>query len=191
MVQALVIGFDAMDREVARRLMAEGRMPNLARLRAEGVTAEMANPIGMMTGPVWATLVTATHPDRHGRLNWRVLVPGTYRMRWLGEYSRPGTPPFWEALAAQGRTATVVDVPTVELSPLPEIVQLQDWNVHDRRGPLRGHPADVAQEVAERFGLEGIDLCDEQGAAGEHVELRATLVRDLQRYTDGLSWLIR
>ncbi len=191
MAEALVVGFDGMDHDVARELMARGRMPNLARLCAEGLTARMGNPIGMLTGPVWPTLVTGTHPSRHGRVNWRVLRAGTYRLRWLGEYSRPDTPPFWEALAASGRTCTIVDVPTLAVSHQPGITQLAGWNVHVRQGPLRGTPTDLVDAVRERFAPTTHDTCDAMGAAGQHAELHAAITRELASYVDGLDWLVR
>ena len=186
----LLVGFDAMDRDVARQAMAAGRMPTLARLRREGTTAAMANPEGMLTGPVWATIATGVHPDRHNRLNWRVLRPGTYRMEWLGPHSQPDCPPFWERLAHQGRSSFVNSVPTIELVDHPKVTQINDWHTHDRRGVLRCSPDELTDRLVERHGPGAVDRCDWQGALGELDDLVAQLRTEVATFASGTSQLL-
>lgn len=190
MVQALVVGFDAMDRDVARRLVDAGRMPHLARLMREGTVAEMANPEGMLTLPVWPCIASGVHPTRNGRLAWRVLRPGTYRVQQLGLYSRLSVPTFWERLLAEGRSCTVADFPVLVTEPHPSLVALREWHAHDRRGPIEGSPPSVVREVATRFAADDVDLCDRRGADGDLAALQRELSSGLDRFCDGLSWLL-
>lgn len=186
----LIIGFDAMDRTVAMEAVATGRLPNLARLQREGTTAAMANPVGMLTGPVWATLSTGVLPDRHHRLNWRALRPGTYRMEWAGPHSRPACPAFWERLAAQGRSSLVNSVPTVELVHHPQVAQILDWHTHDRCDPMVSAPAELGQRIRATRGEVDIDTCDVDGATGNLEELLARLRAEVVEMASGTSQLI-
>jgi predicted AlkP superfamily phosphohydrolase/phosphomutase len=188
--KVLVVGFEAMDRDVAASAVAAGRMPVLAALQREGLTVAMANPIGMLTGPVWATFATGVHPDRHNRLNWRALRPGTYRMEWLGPYSAPDQPPFWERLATQGIASLVMSLPTVETGEHPLVTQVLDWHTHDRRSPLRTSPAPLVDELTARFGAGSVDRCDRQGADGALDALVPRLCAEAVTFADGVEFLV-
>ncbi len=81
--------------------------PNLARMRAEGVSASrLIPPFPPNTFPSHATLVTGAHPDRHSVINNRFLD------RERGVFQREGdadwllVEPLWAAAERQGiRTA--------------------------------------------------------------------------------------
>ena len=186
----LIVGFEAMDRDVVGVAMAEGRLPHLARLHREGTAVDMANPIGMLTGPVWSSIATGTTPDHHNRLSWRVLEPGTYRMRWLGPYSPPRVPPLWDRLAEQGVSSVVSSVPTIGPTEARLVTHVIDWHTHDRRGALLTVPADLASELEQRFGAVRHDRCDHQGAAGELEPLHARLLEEVDTFAAGIRWLI-
>jgi predicted AlkP superfamily phosphohydrolase/phosphomutase len=186
----LFVGFEAMDRDVAQELVAAGRMPNLARLQRDGLTAAMANPVGMLTGPVWASLVTGVHPDRHNRLNWRVLRSGTYRMEYLGPFSALPVPPMWRTLAAHDVSSLVLDVPTIGLEDDPLVTHVIDWHIHDRDGTPISSPPEVAADVGERYQDIAPDHCDDEGAAGELRRLRATILGEVETFADGVVWLM-
>ena len=186
----VVIGLEAMDRDVVQELIDAGGLPNLARLQREGITAAMGNPPGMLTGPVWATIVSGDHPDRHNRLNWRVLRPGTYRMEYIGPLSEIPVPTMWHTLAEQGIPSLVVDVPTIALDDHPLVTHVLDWHVHDRRGAPMSSPPDVAADILARYGPVGRDFCDEQGAVREDAELRRLVLAEIETFADGIPWLI-
>ena len=65
----LVLGIDGMDAKTARRLVDEGKMPNLARLLAHGCAREDLTQLGCMptiTPPCWTSLATGAYPGTHG-----------------------------------------------------------------------------------------------------------------------------
>jgi predicted AlkP superfamily phosphohydrolase/phosphomutase len=144
----------------------------------------------MLTGPVWSSIMTGDHPDRTLRINWRVLRPGTYRMEYLGPFSELPVPPMWRTLAEQGISSLVVDVPTIALDPHPLVTHVLDWHVHDRRGAPMASPPGLATEIQDRYGAVEADLCDEQGAAGDLVELKEMLLAEVETFADGVPWLI-
>jgi len=64
--QVVVLGFDGVDPNLAARWMAEGRLPNLARLQREGAF----RPLGTTNPPespvAWASFATGLNPGGTG-----------------------------------------------------------------------------------------------------------------------------
>lgn len=64
-----MIGLDGADPLVCRRLIAEGKMPNLKKILDQGVARESMDMLGVLptiTPPNWATLATGNYPRTHG-----------------------------------------------------------------------------------------------------------------------------
>jgi len=67
--RAMMIGLDGADPMVCKRLVAEGKMPNLKKILEQGVATESMNMLGVLptiTPPNWATLATGNYPRTHG-----------------------------------------------------------------------------------------------------------------------------
>ena len=67
--RAMVIGLDAADPVQVKRLMAEGKMPNLKKLLESGVANENLAMIGCLpsvTPPNWTSIATGCWPRTHG-----------------------------------------------------------------------------------------------------------------------------
>lgn len=71
----LVLGIDGMDSRTARRMVDEGKMPNLARLLARGCARRDLTQLGCIptiTPPCWTSLATGAYPGTHGITDyWR------------------------------------------------------------------------------------------------------------------------
>lgn len=186
----LVVGFDAADRDVVDRLVAAGRMPTVARLMDGGHVADVENPFGMLSGPVWPTVATGVSPDRHGAWSWRRLRPGTYRLEHRGPNGPVDHPTFWSALARDGITTAVVDLPNVALQRTPGTVEVVGWSEHERRSTLATFPEDLAPALQERFPVSAVDGCDDLGRADATVRLRSKLLGELEQKVAMLPWLV-
>lgn len=164
-----------MDPELARALADRGRMPNLARLMAEGRTSIVRNPRGLVSSTVWATAITGCGPHRHATWSWRQLSPGTYRMQ---RQMRRGllVPTVWSQLSEQGVSTLVFDMPTLELDPAHHGVGVAGWSDHDREDDLRTQPAGLARELIDRFDHVRLDPCEPPGD-----DPSTPLVRQLER----------
>jgi len=97
----LVVGLDGLDWEILDELIAEGRVPNLARLIDEGVSAKLLTISPMLSPVIWTTVATGVEPSRHGILDFLVQDVG-------GNASQPVTsvqrraPTVWELLSRAG-----------------------------------------------------------------------------------------
>ncbi len=62
----IILGIDGMDPTLLRRFMREGRMPNFAKLAAEGDFRELTTSIPPQSPVAWSNLITGMNPGGHG-----------------------------------------------------------------------------------------------------------------------------
>lgn len=132
--RVIVLGFDGLDWELTRRLMAEGRLPNLQRLAARGVAQPLGTSIPPLSPVAWSDFITGMDPGGHGIFDFvhrdpktllpylstsrttppdRVLELGSWCVPLSGggvELLRHGTA-FWEPLAAHGVPTAILRMP--------------------------------------------------------------------------------
>lgn len=108
-----VFAIDGADWELLSELAADGRIPNLAALTKNGVTANLQTIQPTVSPLLWTTLSTGLPPDRHGVIDFLDRT----RNRAVDATSRRA-PAVWEIAEAFGRGATVVNWWT-EWPPFP------------------------------------------------------------------------
>ncbi len=79
--RAVVIGLDGATWSLLDRLILEGAMPNLDRLRREGVHGPLWSVVPPMTATAWTSFQTGKGPGKHGVYDWTEPVAGTYLYR--------------------------------------------------------------------------------------------------------------
>lgn len=62
----IVLGFDGMDYELSKRLIAEGRLPNLERLAKEGSFTPLETSVPPESPVAWSSFTTGLDPGGHG-----------------------------------------------------------------------------------------------------------------------------
>ena len=132
--RVIVLGFDGLDFGLTRDLMAQGRLPNLSRLAAEGMFAPLGTSLPPQSPVAWSTFITGRDPGVHGifdfvqrnpktlvpDLSTTSTVPGSHAIpigRWRFPLSagrvellRHGQA-FWEDLEAHGVPSTIIRMP--------------------------------------------------------------------------------
>src|ERR1700754_4400824 len=94
--KVLAIGLDAAQPELVQTFMAEGSMPNLARLRDEGKWLRVVSSADIGGGSVWATMMTGSDPATHGfYTGW----PWNAESMNVSRATPDGLVPFWKDLA--------------------------------------------------------------------------------------------
>jgi predicted AlkP superfamily phosphohydrolase/phosphomutase len=160
-----MIGLDAADLELVRRLMEDGTLPTLRALRERGCFGELAGDAARFAGGVWPTLYTGHDVSRHGLYHnklWR-----QERMRCeIAEAGWFPEQPFWERLDGTGLRLAILDVPMTVATPKRiDGVSLAGWGTHDviARGSW---PASLWAELAREFGAPRMpaELFGEQSA---------------------------
>src|SRR5262245_2828894 len=62
--RVVILGFDGADPKLTEQFMAEGKLPNLARLKAEGSYLRLATTNPPQTPVSWSTFATGINPGR-------------------------------------------------------------------------------------------------------------------------------
>src|SRR5436305_14865922 len=75
----IVLGFDGADAKLVGRWMDEGKLPHLAKLRAQGSFSPLRPTIPSQTPVSWSTFSTGLNPGRHGVFDFLKRNPLTYR----------------------------------------------------------------------------------------------------------------
>jgi predicted AlkP superfamily phosphohydrolase/phosphomutase len=190
-----VIGFDGMDPTLARRFMAEGKMPNLQRLAAGGTFATLASTQPSESPTAWSSFATGVNPGKHGIYDFLVRDLATYlpdfamvkyeppRFRWGLFQTRPpravstrGGTSFWVHAGRDGVPALVLTVPvTFPPEHVPHGRMLSGLPLPDVRGTLGtflfwGTDLSSFEEGAAEFGGFLKRLAFENGVARTQVK---------------------
>ncbi len=104
----LLFGVDGASWDVMGPLLAEGRLPNFARLMDAGSHAPLATLTPTKSPPIWTTIATGVLPEAHGIHSFVVKLPGS------GETTLPSSnlrkvPAVWNILSDYGYRVGVVN----------------------------------------------------------------------------------
>ncbi len=131
----IVLGIDGMEINIAKRMMAQGGLPNLARLASQGGLYPLRTTAPPQSPICWASFTTGTGPAGHGLFDFIHREPETYlpylssskviepkRTAHLGDWLIPLARgkvellrqgrAFWEILEEHGIRCTVVRMPS-------------------------------------------------------------------------------
>jgi predicted AlkP superfamily phosphohydrolase/phosphomutase len=130
----IFLGLDGLDPRRTERLMAEGKLPNMARLAAEGTYTRLRTTFPALSPVAWSTFATGVSPAKHNIFDFLDRSLKSYMPRLSS--ARVGTParvlrlgrlriplsrtpvelrrksqPFWTILGRQGIGCTILRVP--------------------------------------------------------------------------------
>lgn len=205
--KAIFLGFEGLGPVVTERMMAEGKLPNLARLREMGSYRRLRSTFPALSSVAWSTFATGANPAKHG-----VFDAAPAERRKIDS--------FWKILGRHAVRSTILWVPG---ATVPEAFHGRELAA----GPEgRSYPRYYSRYLAKLFGsfarepifldaLEktrrGVLACVFElteplyenadrivGEALAHIDRDAALfvisdhgVRAVQRTVDLNGWLIR
>jgi predicted AlkP superfamily phosphohydrolase/phosphomutase len=169
-MRLLCLGLDGADYDLVRELLAQGRLPTLARLSSEGTFGPLRSTIPAFTPTAWSSFLTGLNPAGHGIFAF-TSNPNRGGGRLENAASRGGAP-LWRYLGASGIRSAFVTVPfTHPPEPLsglivtgfggprrPEIVPLDARNAILAAHPdlrVSRHPSDLRDFAAATATLVG------------------------------------
>lgn len=117
----LIIGWDAADWIILDKLFEQGRMPNLQRLIAKGIRADLKTLEPKLSPILWSSIATGKTCDKHGILNFVEPKPDGSGLRVFQSTSRK-TKAIWNILSQTGHKTNVVS-----------------WYASHPAEPIRGH----------------------------------------------------
>jgi predicted AlkP superfamily phosphohydrolase/phosphomutase len=130
----IFLGLDGFDPGLAERFMADGKLPNLSRLKEQGSYSKLRTTFPALSPVAWSTFATGVNPAKHNIFDFlnrdlKTYVPELasskvrppHRVLKLGKWriplSRPSvemrrkSEPFWKILGRHSIACTVLRVP--------------------------------------------------------------------------------
>jgi predicted AlkP superfamily phosphohydrolase/phosphomutase len=155
--RVVVLGLDGLDHGLTEKLLAEGKLPNLARLGAQGCFRPLGSTLPPISPVAWSTFQTGTNPGKHNIFDFLTPDEHTYQPKLssvevrpprralrIGKYCFPlGRPdvrllrksrPFWSVLSDYGVFNCILRVPITFPAEKLRGVQLSAMCVPDVRG---------------------------------------------------------
>lgn len=105
--RVIFVGWDGGDWSLLDRLVAEGKLPNLAALVGAGRTWDLASFQPMASPMIWTTVATGLSPLDHGVADFQELDPKSRLRLPISGRSRK-VPAIWNVASALGRKVGVV-----------------------------------------------------------------------------------
>ncbi len=132
--RVIILGLDGLEPSLVEKYMAQGKLPNLSRLKKEGSYARLRTTTPAISPVAWSSFMTGSEPSKHNIFDFLSRDPRTYlpdlssarigkpRKTWrLGRYlvplSKPEirglrrSVPFWKILGEKGIFSTILRVP--------------------------------------------------------------------------------
>ena len=153
----VILGLDGMDPALTEKYLAEGKLPNFAKLRKQGCFKTLATTVPSMSPVAWSSFQTGVNPGKHNIFDFltrdkqsyqpklsSVDIRGPRRKISLGKYQFPlgkadirllrRGKPFWKTLGEHGIFSSVIRVPITFPPEKFRGVQLSGMCVPDLRG---------------------------------------------------------
>ncbi len=103
----MVLGIDGADPATIDLLMAEGKLPNFARLRQQGAYGPLRSAEPLLSPVIWTTIATGKTPDQHQIGHFVAVNPTTGEQLPVTSQMRR-VKALWNILSAAGRSTDVV-----------------------------------------------------------------------------------
>jgi predicted AlkP superfamily phosphohydrolase/phosphomutase len=143
----LVVGWDGATFDLVDPLVQAGKLPNLARLMEDGVSANLESTAIPISSAAWTTATTGKEPGETGIYSFLQPQPSSYDVKVVSAQDNQGIP-IWRTLVARGHEVIVWGVP---LTWPPEPVR--GVMVSGMLSPLDAawaHPSELTDELKGR-----------------------------------------
>lgn len=143
----LVVGLDGATWSVLDSWLCDGTLPNLARVRASGVSGALESTLPPLTPPAWASFLTGKNPGKHGVFHFTELdgesLDASAGARLVDSTSiRSST--LWDILGHHGRRLVTINVP-MSYPPRPVNGAMLTCLLTPPDAPVFTYPAELSE----------------------------------------------
>src|SRR5918993_6123991 len=103
MSRVFIVGWDGATFDLIRPWIDDGRLPNLARVIANGVHGPLRSTIPPWSFQAWTSFMTGKNPGQHGVYDFFRTPEGTYDLEFVNAGHRRGGATLWQILSEAGR----------------------------------------------------------------------------------------
>src|ERR1051325_9352411 len=154
--KVVVIGLDAATWTLINPWMAEGSMPNLAKLMQAGVSGSLQSVLPPITPPAWTSFMTGKNPGKHGIFNFIETEPGGYAMKYSNATSRR-SPTIWKLLNDAGFSVGTMNIPFTYPPEKLNGFQISGMDTPSESSPFI-HPPELRDELLPHLGQIHLDI---------------------------------
>jgi predicted AlkP superfamily phosphohydrolase/phosphomutase len=154
--KVVVIGLDAATWTVIRPWMAEGKMPNLAKLMKAGVSGALESILPPITPPAWTSFMTGKNPGKHGIFHFVETEHGGYAMNYANATSRRSQT-VWKLLNDAGYSVGTMNIPFTYPPERLNGFQISGMDTPSETSPFI-HPPELREELVEHLGGIQLDI---------------------------------
>ena len=154
--KVIIIGLDAATWTLIRPWMAEGGMPNLAKLMNAGVSGTLQSVLPPITPPAWTSFMTGKNPGKHGIFHFVETEPGGYAMNYTNATSRR-SPTVWKLLNAAGFSVGTMNIPFTYPPETLDGFQISGMDTPSENSPFI-HPLSLRKDLEDHVGKISLDI---------------------------------
>jgi predicted AlkP superfamily phosphohydrolase/phosphomutase len=154
--RVFAIGLDGATLDLIGPWAAEGKLPHLARIMAEGSYGTLRSTIPPVTGPAWTSFMTGKNPGKHGVGDFLHRVSGQYDRAPVNSTSIRAEP-FWVTAGRFGKKVGILNVP-VTYPPYEVNGFLVSGLLTPRNTDGFTYPPELAAELQEAIGGYRVNL---------------------------------
>jgi predicted AlkP superfamily phosphohydrolase/phosphomutase len=108
--KAVVVGLDGVPHTLLKKFIAEGVMPNMAKIAPKGNLRRMEVTVPEISAVSWPSFATGEDPGTHGLFGFIELRDGTYQ-QYYPNYTDLKAPCIWDKLEKKGHKSVVINQP--------------------------------------------------------------------------------
>ncbi len=150
MKKVIAVGLDAAEPTVIERWMAEGKLPNMRKIKDAGIYTRLDNFEESSVETSWTTFATGSPPEKTGYYGPLVYAAENYRMVTKAAYDYEEYPPFY-ALGDDYRVIAF-DMPQVRLNRKINGLQVAAWGAHSPQVEQGSLPEYLFEEIQKTYG---------------------------------------
>jgi predicted AlkP superfamily phosphohydrolase/phosphomutase len=147
----LIIGLDGATFDLVRPWAAAGKLPNIARLLAQGSSAPLRSVPNQNSAPAWSSYATGKNPGKHGIFYFDERIDGAYKTRYLNGSFRRGES-WWMIASRAGLRVGVVNVPMSYPAEPVHGVMLAGLDAPGVDSPGFSQPPELIHELRAKVG---------------------------------------
>lgn len=161
----VAIGLDAADPNLIELWLSQGYLPNLNRIKQQGIYGRLHNTVNYHGGtaefsatePLWVMMTTGCLPDKTGFWDTITYNPDTYEVRCdpiYGGYDYQEYQPFY-TLEPNSKVAAF-DVPVTRVIRGCNGIQITGWGGHHPFYPSESEPPELYSQIIEQYGTNPV-----------------------------------
>jgi predicted AlkP superfamily phosphohydrolase/phosphomutase len=152
----MIIGIDGGTFRVMDYLVSQGRLPNLNKLMADGIKAELMSSIPPLSHIAWVSLYTGTNTGKHGIGDAVRRQKDSYSLQPVNA-NFVSQEPLWSVLSRHGKRVCIYNVP-ITYPPRPvNGIMISGMDAPGINSPFT-YPEAMKEELLRNFPHYLIDL---------------------------------